>query len=91
MLHMPKQAFASLLPFDEVAMSPLSLIERQVVYLSLADDRRSAIEETRTRRIWRAVFAQREANRLADPKLGALGYSASCAATTVTSSMTIRR
>jgi hypothetical protein len=72
MLHMPKQAFASFLAYEEAPISALSPIERQVVYLSLADDRRSAVEETRIRRFWRALFGQRGPNRLADPKLEAL-------------------
>ena len=72
MLHMPRQAFASLLPFDEALIPPLTSIERQVVYLSLADDRRSAVEETRIRRVLRALFGQPGPNRLADPRLEVL-------------------
>ncbi len=72
MLHMPRQTFASLVPYEEAPISPLTSIERQVVYLSLGDDRRSAVEETRIRRALRTFFGQRGPNRLADPKLEAL-------------------
>lgn len=72
MLHMSRQAFAPLIAYEAVAISPLGPIERQVVYLSLGDDRRSAIGETRMRRLWRVLFAPRGANRLADPQLEAL-------------------
>lgn len=72
MLHMSRQTFASLVPYEEASISSLTSIERQVVYLSLGDDRRSAVEGTRIRRAFHTVFGQRGPNRLADPKLEAL-------------------
>lgn len=72
MLYLPRQAFAAMTVHKDAIELPLAPLDRQVVFLSLKDHRRTAADETPFRHLMRRLFGQHDPHRLADPRLEAL-------------------